>query len=132
MTDYRRLNAMPINREAAALLKKTSWTMDQRNQLAVVQLLLWLLDENKQISLAVWVKVPWEDRDRDGEELALWLAKQERANPMRIMRLLTITDSGDPYQIDLSGTPEEAAETLLEELISAMQAEQPITTSTEN
>lgn len=123
---------MPINREAAALLKKTSWTMDQRNQLAVVQLLLWLLDENKQISLAVWVKVPWEDRDRDGEELALWLAKQERANPMRIMRLLTITDSGDPYQIDLSGTPEEAAETLLEELISAMQAEQPITTSTEN
>jgi len=127
MTDCRLFNAHPLNREARGILKELSLPLDRKSQLAAVQLMLWFLEQDPGMSLPEWVIVPWEDRSRDGEEMTQWLVRQERDNPRRLMRLLTRTDSGDPYQIDLSGTPEEAAATLLEELISSMQAEQPPT-----
>ena len=131
MTDCRLFNAHPLNREARGILKELSLPLDRKSQLAAVQLMLWFLEQDPGMSLPEWVIVPWEDRSRDGEEMTQWLVRQERDNPRRLMRLLTRTDSGDPYQIDLSGTPEEAAATLLEELISSMQAEQPLTESEE-
>ena len=123
MTDCRFLNALPINRKALSLLKENKVPMDRRRQIAAAQLMLWFLAENPDLQLEPWAQPPWAERDQDAEQAKLLILRLEKDDPQLLMRLLTQTESGDAYQIDLSGTAQEAAETMLEELMSAIQAQ---------
>ena len=123
MTDCRFINALPINRKSLSLLKENKVPMDRRRQIAAAQLMLWFLAENPNLQLEAWAQPPWAERDQDAEQAKLLLLRLEKNDPQLLMRLLTRTESGDAYQIDLSGTAQEAAETMLEELMSAIQAQ---------
>ena len=123
MTDCRFLNALPINRKALSLLKENKVPMDRRRQIAAAQLMLWFLAENPILQMEAGAPVPWAERDQDANQAALLIQDLEQRNPQLLMQLLTKTDSGDNYQIDLSGTAQEAAETMMEELMSAIQAQ---------
>ncbi len=123
MTDCRLLNALPINRKALSLLKAQKIPLDRRVQLASAQLMLWFLMENPGLSMATGAQLPWSERDQDANQAALLILRLEKGSPQLLMHLLTKTDSGDDYQIDLSGTAQEVAETMLEELMSAIQAQ---------
>lgn len=114
MIDLRLLNAWPLNQKAAKLLKSAGQTLHKQTQLAVRQLMLWGMDQ-VEIKLDV---ATLTDAYPNLETLLTAMP------PRTMMAYLTKTDSGDEYQIDLDGMePDEAAATLLQELILAMQSQ---------
>ena len=83
MTDYRLLNALPINRKALSLLKANKAPMDRLRQLAAARLMLWFLEETPGLQLEAWAHPPWAERDQDAEQAKLLLLRLEKNDPQR-------------------------------------------------
>lgn len=122
MVDLRSLNLSPLNQQAAQHLQQAKHQQDKKTQLAVAQLMLWALDSNLLEQPPAWAAVTnFSDRHLDWAGL---IRDMEANQPQVLMELLTKTDSGDDYEIDLDDLEaDEAAATLLEELIVAVQAQ---------
>ncbi len=104
-------NEHPLNQQAAAILAKHAIPFDPSQELAALALIREALDR----SLLETATIP---------EPFLLLAKLS-ANPSMAMSLMTESEPGMPIEIVLPESLEEAAATILEELIATLMAQQP-------
>lgn len=126
VTDLRFLNAHALNKQAALLLSQIGWTFNPKTELAVAQLMLWILDEDNpdgvdEGAMPVWASVTnFSDHHQSWREI---VSDLERRQPGLLMRLL----AGEDTWLELDGmNPSEAATAAVEQLISSVISERPV------
>ena len=102
-------NADPLNQQAATILMKYGIPFDPKTELAALVLIREALDLNLVETLTI-------------PEPLLLIAKLS-ANPSLAMMLMTESEPGVTFQIDLPETLEEAAAAILEELVASLRAQ---------
>jgi hypothetical protein len=102
-------NSDPLNQQAATILMKYGIPFDPRTELAALVLIREALDRN----LLETPTIP---------EPMLLIAKLS-ANPSLAMMLMTESEPGVTFETTLPETLEEAAATILEELVASLMAQ---------
>lgn len=105
------LNLHSLNRRSAEILEASHLAWSPASELASVALIRYAL-ESSALEM------------RTIEEPELLLAKLQ-AHPQETMHLLTQTDLGEPFEIDLDSNPIQAAAQLLEEILASLSALSP-------
>lgn len=122
MTDLSYLNQQSLNLKAADYLKQLNSPINSKTELAVARLMVWGIWENLIDQELPW----WREVGNFSDKYVTWaqlILELERTNPKLLMQFLTEI-YGEQNYIDLDNlTPEEAAETLLEELITSIEAQ---------
>jgi hypothetical protein len=108
---FSNLNLHDLNRRSAEILEAGHLPWSPASELASVALIRHALETSAVEIRAI-------------EEPDLLLAKLQ-AHPQETMHLLTQTDLGEPFEIDLDSNPIQAATQLLEEILASLRALSP-------
>lgn len=104
----RKLNEAPLNRQSAEILKRYRIPFDPSTELASLVLIREALERNLLETGEI-------------EEPLLLMAKLS-ANPEWAMSLMTESEPGVEFEIELSEKLEEAAAQILEEIVASIKA----------
>lgn len=109
MRTYATLNRHSLNQRAAEILTQTHFRWSSMTELASLALIRHAL-ERGVLDCRRAIAEPE------------WLLATLQARPEQAMRLMTETDLGESFEIDLDDDPDEAARQILEEIIASIRA----------